>query len=66
MSSADIFYVALVLFAFSGFAIALAYFSHQDHKFRAARQRVEQDASKPAAKPAQPKAPAVARVPEHA
>jgi hypothetical protein len=41
MSSAEIFYLVLVLFAFAGFAIALAYFSEQDLKFRTARQRAE-------------------------
>jgi len=66
MSSVDIFYLALVLCAFIGFAVALAHFSHQDLKFRAARQRAEQEASKPAAKPAKPTAPVAARVLEHA
>jgi hypothetical protein len=65
MSSVDIFYLALVVCAISGFAVALAYFSHQDLKFRTARQRAEQEASKPAAKPAKPAAPVVERVLEH-
>jgi hypothetical protein len=39
MSWVDIFYLTLVLCAFTGFAIALAYFSEQNRKFRAARQR---------------------------
>lgn len=66
MSWVDIFYLTLVLFAFAGFAIALAYFSHQDLKFRTARQRAEEDASKQAVKQAKPKVSVVARIPEHA
>jgi hypothetical protein len=66
MSSVDIFYLTLVLCAFAGFAIALAYFSHADLKYRLARQRAEQDPSKQAAKQAKPKVSAAARVPEHA
>jgi hypothetical protein len=65
MSSVDIFYLTLVICAISGFAVALAYFSHQDLKFRLARQRAEDDAAKPAPKPAKPKVSVVARVPEH-
>lgn len=42
MSWVDIFYLTLVLCGLSGFAIALAYFSQQDLKFRAERQRAEQ------------------------
>jgi hypothetical protein len=45
MSSVDIFYLVLVLCAFAGFAITLAYFSEQDLKFRTARQRAEDQAS---------------------
>jgi Flp pilus assembly protein TadB len=66
MSSVDIFYLALVVFAISGFALALAYFSHQDLNFRRARERAEEEASRQAAKQAKPKAPVVARIPEHA
>ena len=66
MSSVDIVYLSLVLCAFAGFAIALAYFSHADLKFRRARQRAEEDAAKQAAKPAKPKVSVAARVPEHA
>jgi hypothetical protein len=66
MSWVDIFFLTLVVCAFTGFAVALAYFSHQDLKFRLARQRAEDDASKRAAKPAKPKVSVVARVPEHA
>jgi len=66
MSSVDIFYLVLVLCAFTGFAIALAYFSDQDLKFRTARQRAEDQASKPAMKPATPKAAPVERIREHA
>jgi hypothetical protein len=56
----------LVVCAFTGFGIALAYFSQQDLKFRTARQRAEQEAPKPAAKQVKPKAPAVERTLEHA
>jgi hypothetical protein len=66
MSSVDIFYLALVICAISGFAGALAYFSHQDLKFRLACQRAEDTASKQAAKPAKPTVSVTARVPEHA
>ena len=66
MSSVDIFYLALVVFAISGFALALAHFSHQDLKFRTARQRAEEDASKQAAKQPKPKTPVVERTLEHA
>jgi hypothetical protein len=66
MSSVDIFYLTLVICAISGFAVALAYFSHQDLKFRLARQRAEDGASKQEAKPAKPKVSVVARVLEHA
>jgi hypothetical protein len=66
MSSVDIFYLTLVVCAISGFALALAYFSHQDLKFRRARQRAAEDASKQAAKTAKPKVAVVARVLEHA
>lgn len=65
MSWVDIFYLTLVLCAFTGFAMALAYFAEQDLKFRTARQRAE-DASKQAAKPAKPKVSEVVRIPEHA
>ena len=66
MSSVDIFYLALVVCAFTGFGIALAYFSQQDLKFRTARQRAEQEAPKPAAKQVKPKAPVVERTLEPA
>ena len=66
MSSVDIFYLALVVCAFTGFALALAYFSHQDLKVRTARQRAEEDASKQAAKQPKPKTPVVERTLEHA
>jgi hypothetical protein len=66
MSSVDIFYLTLVICAISGFALALAYFSHQDLKFRQARQRAAEDAAKQAAKPAKPKVSVVTRVLEHA
>ena len=66
MSSVDIVYFSLVLCAFIGFAAALAYFSHKDLKFRLARQRAEDNASKQAAKPAKPTVSVVTRVPEHA
>ena len=66
MSSVDIVYLSLVLCAFIGFAAALAYFSHKDLKFRLARQRAEDNASKQAAKPAKPTVSVAARVPEHA
>ncbi len=66
MSSVDIFYLTLVLCAFAGFAVALAYFSQQDLKFRTARQRAEEEAAKQAAKQVKPRAPAVERIPEHA
>ena len=66
MSSVDIVYLTLVLCAFIGFAAALAYFSHKDLKFRLARQRAEDNASKQAAKPAKPTVSVAARVPEHA
>jgi hypothetical protein len=66
MSWVDIFYLTLVLCAFTAFAIALAYYAEQDLKFRAARQRAEEDASKPAAKQAKPDVLVVVRVPEHA
>jgi hypothetical protein len=62
MSSVDIFYLALVACAFTGFGIALAYFSQQDLRFRTARQRAEEDA----AKQVTPKAPVVERTLEHA
>jgi hypothetical protein len=35
MSGIDIFYFGLVLVAFTGFAVALAYFVHADTRFRA-------------------------------
>ena len=60
MSWVDIFYLTLVLCGLSGFAMALAYFSQQDLKFRAERQRAEQ-AAKPAPKPVK-KAPMEERV----
>jgi hypothetical protein len=66
MSLVDIVYLTLVICAISGFAIALAYFSHHDLKFRRARQRAEDTASKQAAKPARPTVSVTARVPEHA
>jgi hypothetical protein len=66
MSSVDIVYLTVVLCAFIGFAAALAYFSHQDLKFRLARQRVEDNAPKQAPKPAKPQVSVAARVPEHA
>jgi hypothetical protein len=66
MSWVDIVYLTLVLCAFIGFAAALAYFSHKDLKFRLARQRAEDDASKQAVKPAKPTVSVAARVPEHA
>jgi hypothetical protein len=66
MSSVDFFYLALVLCAFIGFAAALAYFSHRDLKFRLARQRAEDNASKQTPKPAKPTVSVAARVPEHA
>jgi hypothetical protein len=66
MSSVDIIYLTLVLCAFIGFAAALAYFSHTDLKFRLARQRAEDNASKQAAKLAKPTVSVAASVPEHA
>ena len=66
MSWVDIFYLALVLCAFTGFAIALAYFSEQNRKFRAARQRAELETSKQAVKQVKPKVSVVERIPEHA
>jgi hypothetical protein len=66
MSSVDIFYLILVLCAFTGFAIALAYFSEQDLRFRTARQRAEEEASRQAAKHVKPKPAVVERVLEHA
>jgi hypothetical protein len=35
MSGIDIFYLGLVLVAFAGYAVALAYFVHADARFRA-------------------------------
>jgi hypothetical protein len=64
MSWVDIFYLTLVLCGLSGFAIALAYFSQQDLKFRTDRQRAEQ-AAKAAPKPMK-KASLEERVLEHA
>jgi hypothetical protein len=66
MSWVDIFYLTLVIAAIAGFAIALAYFSQQDLRFRAARQRAEEEASKQAAKQVKPKPSVVERIPEHA
>jgi hypothetical protein len=66
MSSVDIFYLTLVICAISGFAVALAYFSQQDLKFRRARQQAEDHAAKQAVKLAKPKVSVVARIPEHA
>ena len=37
MSGIDIFYLSLVLVAFTGYAAALAYFVHADARFRAER-----------------------------
>ncbi|MGV1015452.1 MAG: hypothetical protein ACOYB4_10820 [Methyloceanibacter sp.] len=66
MSWVDIFYLTLVLCGLTGFAVALAYFSEADLKYRTERQRAE-EASKPALKPAKPKAaPVTERVLEHA
>ena len=50
MSWVDVFDLTLVLCGLSGFAIALAYFSQQDLKFRTERQQAEQ-AAKAAPKP---------------
>ena len=66
MSLVDIFYLTLVLCAFTGFAIALAYFSEQNLRFRVARQRAEEEAAKQAPKHVKPKASVVERIPEHA
>lgn len=61
MSWVDIFYLTLVLCALSGFAIALAYYTQQDLKFRTEREKAEN-----AAKPSPKQAPAVSKVLEHA
>jgi hypothetical protein len=37
MSGIDLFYLGLVLVAFTGYAVALAYFVHADARFRAER-----------------------------
>jgi hypothetical protein len=37
MSGIDIFYLSLVLVAFAGYAVALAYFVQADARFRAKR-----------------------------
>lgn len=65
MSWVDIFYLTLVLCALSGFAIALAYFSEEDRRFRAERQKAEERA-KQAPKQVKPTAPATEKVLEHA
>ena len=65
MSPVDIFYLVLVVSAIGGFAVALAYFSQADLKFRSERQRTE-EALKEALKPAKGKAPVAERVLEHA
>jgi hypothetical protein len=41
MSGIDIFYLSLVVVAFTGYAAALAYFIHADGKFRAARDAAQ-------------------------
>lgn len=61
MSWVDIFYLTLVLCALSGFAIALAYYTQQDLKFRTECEKTG-DAAKPSPKPAL----AVSKVLEHA
>lgn len=66
MSSVDIFYLILVLCACTGFAIALAHFSEQDLRFRTARKRAEEEASRQAAKHVKTKPPVAERVLEHA
>jgi hypothetical protein len=65
MSWVDIFYLTLVLCALAGFAIALAYYSHQDLRYRTERQRAD-EAAKPAPKELKPKAPATVKILEHA
>jgi hypothetical protein len=64
MSWVDIFYLTLVITAITGFALALAYFSHGAVQPQAGRGR---DDGPPKQAPTQvkPKAP-VERVPEHA
>ena len=64
MSWVDIFYLTLVLCALSGFAIALAYYTQQDLKFRTERQKAEE--AKPSPSPSPKQAPAVSKVLEHA
>jgi hypothetical protein len=66
MSSVDIFYLVLVISAIAGFAISLGYFSEQDLKFRTARQRAADQASKHAVKQPKPKMAQVERTFEHA
>jgi hypothetical protein len=65
MSWVDIFYLTLVLCALSGFAIALAYFSQQDLRYRNERQKAE-NAAKPAPQPVKPKTPTAEKILEHA
>ncbi|MBM3543364.1 MAG: hypothetical protein FJX44_02485 [Alphaproteobacteria bacterium] len=65
MSWVDIFYLTLVLCALSGFAIALAYFSQQDLRYRTERRRAE-EAAKPAPQPVKPKTPTAEKILEHA
>ena len=55
MSSAEMFYLALVLVGLIGFATSLAYFASQDLKMRKARAAEE---AHDARRPAKPKAQA--------
>jgi hypothetical protein len=63
MSSVDIFYLSLVLVAFSGFAAALAYFSQRD---RLTKRPPAETSPQQAPVPAKESAARAGKVHEHA
>jgi len=65
MSWVDIFYLTLVIAAFTGFAISLAYFSHRKVQPQAESGRAD-GLPRPAPAHVRPKAPVVEKIPEHA
>jgi hypothetical protein len=61
----DIFYLTLVVTAFTGFALTLAYFFHWAGPAQSGSAQVDSPA-KPASARAKPKAPIAERILEHA